>query len=75
MSTRNTTQEFLTTTDGEIPDGFLYATVKNIGATEATFNGVPLPPGEAWPYPFVGKPYEPIRYQCNGTTLRIRYTH
>jgi hypothetical protein len=57
--------------DGEIAMGFLFASIKNVGAAEAQVNGVPLPAGEAKSYPFVGKGYQAIPYQVNGSTLRI----
>jgi hypothetical protein len=57
--------------DGEIPPGFLFASVKNVGASTAQVNGVPLPAGEAKSYPFVGKGYQAILYEVNGSTLRI----
>lgn len=57
--------------DGEIPMGFLFASVKNVGAATAQVNGVPLPAGEAKSFPFVGKGYQAIAYVVNGSTLRI----
>lgn len=57
--------------DGEIAMGFLFASIKNVGAATAQVNGVPLPAGEAKSYPFVGKGYQAIPYQVNGSTLRI----
>ncbi len=60
-------------TDGDLPQGFLYASIKNTGATTATVNGVDLPAGEAKDYPFVGKGYQDISYVVNGSTLRILY--
>ena len=59
--------------DGEIPQGFLLASVKNVGDQTATVNGVDLVPGEAKTYPFVGKPYNAIPYQVNGSIIRILY--
>ena len=59
------------TTDGSLPVGFLFASVKNVGGTVAQVNGVALPPGEAKSYPFVGKGYPSISYEVNSTTLRI----
>lgn len=56
---------------GELPDGFLVASIKNVGTEKATVNGVTLDPGEAKGYPFVGKGYKRIAYDTNGTTLRI----
>lgn len=59
------------TTDGEIPAGSLFVSVKNVGSSSASFNGVSLPAGEAKSYPFVGKGYKSMSYQVNGSTLRI----
>lgn len=56
---------------GELPDGFLVASIKNVGTEKATVNGVTLDPGEAKGYPFVGKGYRRIAYDTSGTTLRI----
>ena len=61
------------TADGQIPQGFLFASVKNVGATAATVNGVSLPPGEAKAYPFVGKGYQAVPFEVNTSTLRILY--
>jgi hypothetical protein len=63
-----------TTTDGTVQAGALEIAFKNIGTITAMVNGVSIAPGEAWNYGFVGKPYKSINYQCNGSTLRIRYT-
>lgn len=60
-------------TDGNIPQGALFISVKNIGKSEATFNGVALPPGEAKSYSFVGKGYKSLPYVVNGSKLRILY--
>jgi len=59
--------------DGDIPQGFLYASIKNIGGNTATINGVQLPSGEAKDYPFVGKGYQAVAYQVNTSSLRILY--
>ena len=59
--------------DGNTPQGALFISVKNIGKTEATFNGVALPPGEAKSYSFVGKGYKALPYAVNGSTLRILF--
>ncbi len=59
--------------DGEIPAGFLFASVKNVGDQTAHVNGAELEPGEAKTYPFVGKGCKAIPYQVNGSTLRIMY--
>lgn len=56
---------------GELSDGFLVASIKNVGTEKATVNGVILDPGEAKGYPFVGKGYKKITYDTSGTTLRI----
>jgi len=45
---------------GEIPQGFLYAKIKNIGNIAAEVNNVPLEPGESKVYPFVGRAYQAI---------------
>ena len=58
---------------GEIPVGFLYASIKNVGDTPCLVNDVTLAPGEAKGYPFVGKPYKAITYDPKDTTLRILY--
>ncbi len=57
--------------DGEIPQGFLFASIKNVGDQTADVNGVALEPGEAKSYPFVGKGYGAIPYTVNGSILRI----
>jgi hypothetical protein len=59
------------TEDGTMSAGFLFASVKNVGSSVATVNGVPLAAGEAKSYPFIGKGYKAIPYQVNGSTLRI----
>lgn len=56
---------------GEISDGFLSASVKNVGENKAEVNGVVLFPGEAKGYPFVGKGYKSISYDPGASTLRI----
>ena len=66
-----TEQEF--TGAGEIPLGFLYASVKNIGDSPALVNGVGLAPGEAKGYPFVGKPYGIVPFDPQQSRLRILY--
>jgi hypothetical protein len=66
--------EVETTTDGTIPKGALEIAFKNLGSVTAIVNGISIVPGEAWNYGFVGKPYKEMSYQCNGSTLRIRYT-
>lgn len=62
------------TGDGELPTGFLFASVKNVGTGTVQVNGVALAVGEAKSYPFVGKPYQAVHYQAAGSTLRILYT-
>ncbi|MBL6444676.1 hypothetical protein JMN32_00040 [Fulvivirga sp. 29W222] len=62
------------TADGELPTGFLFASVKNVGSQPVLVNGVTLAAGEAKSYPFVGKGYQAIPYQAGGSTLRILYT-
>jgi hypothetical protein len=63
--------EVETTVDGQLPSGFLFASIKNIGNAIATVNGVSLTIGQAVSYPFIGKGYATIAYQVNGSTLRI----
>lgn len=68
-----TEQEF-SDTRGELPGGFLFASVKNVGDREVTVNQVPLSPGEAKCYPFVGKGYEAVPFSVsNQSTLRVLY--
>lgn len=63
-----------TTTDGQIPGGFIFASFKNKGSSPVTVNGATLQPGEAKSYPFVGKAYEdPVTYTLSGQTLQIMY--
>ena len=59
--------------NASIPLGFLFASVKNVGGQTATVNGVALSPGEAKSYPFVGKAYQAVPFEPNGSTLRILY--
>lgn len=59
--------------DGSIPQGFLFASIKNVGSIAATVNGVSLAPGEAKAYAFVGKGYEAVPFLVNGSVLRILY--
>ena len=56
---------------GELQEGFLVASIKNIGNRNAIVNGVILDPGEAKGYPFVGNGYRKITYNSQGSTLRI----
>ena len=56
---------------GEINEGFLSASVKNVGEGKALVNGVVLFPGEAKGYPFVGKGYKKIAFDPGASTLRI----
>jgi hypothetical protein len=64
-------QETVVTVDGSTPAGALFISVKNVGAAVATFNGVPLAPGEAKSYSFIGKGYKSLVYAVNGSTLKI----
>ncbi len=57
--------------DDNLPQGFLFASVKNVGNQIATVNGVDLPPGEAKAYPFIGKGYPQLPFVVNGSTLRV----
>lgn len=66
-------QETEVAIDGQTPQGALFVSVKNIGNSNALFNGVSLPPGEAKSYSFVGKGYRAMTYQVNGSTLRLLY--
>jgi hypothetical protein len=66
-----TEQEF--TAPAEIPLGFLYASIKNVGDTAVMVNGVNLNPGEAKGYPFVGKPYNAIPFDTQDSRLRVLY--
>ncbi|WP_346881298.1 hypothetical protein [uncultured Algibacter sp.] len=66
---KSTEQDF--TQAGTLPTGFLAGSIKNIGTTEAIVNGVPLGPGEAKGYPFVGKGYEAIDFDPVQSTLRV----
>lgn len=66
-----TEQEFIE--DGTIPEGFLFASVKNIGNQTALVNDEELIPGEAKTYPFVGKGCQAVPFEVNGSTLRIMY--
>ena len=58
---------------GVIPEGFIFLSYKNIGNQPATVMGLPVAPGEADSFPFVGKGYPAIAYDATGTTLKIRY--
>lgn len=73
MSILASIKEKEVTEDGEIPVGFLFASVKNIGDQTAMVNATQLKAGEAKTYPFVGKACAAIPYQVNGTTLRVMY--
>ncbi|MBQ21683.1 MAG: hypothetical protein CMD31_13090 [Flavobacteriales bacterium] len=59
------------TVDGNLPQGFLFASIKNTGAQIATVNGINLPPGEEKTYPFVGKGYPQFPFVVNGSTLKV----
>jgi len=61
------------TANGNIPEGFLFASVKNVGNKNAVVNGVELVPGEAKSYAFVGKGYQAVSFETNGSTLRVLY--
>lgn len=73
MDTLNNTVETDFTQAGEIPIGFLYASVKNVGDVPVIVNGVELAVGEAKGYPFTGKPYNPIPFDPQNSTLRVLY--
>ena len=59
--------------DGNVPQGFLFASIKNTGGQTATVNGVDLSPGEAKDYPFVGKGYQAVPFVVNGSTLQVMH--
>ncbi|MFC4635687.1 hypothetical protein ACFO3O_17380 [Dokdonia ponticola] len=71
MNTQANPIEIETDGQGQLEAGFLFASFKNTGITNATVNGVILPPGEAKGYPFVGKAYDAIAYDAVDSTLRI----
>ena len=64
-------QEIEVNEPGVIQDGFLVASIKNVGENKASVNEVLLLPGEAKGYPFVGKGYKKISYDPGASTLRI----
>lgn len=66
-------QEAEVNVDGQTPQGALFISVKNIGTANALVNGVTLPPGEAKSYSFIGKGYQAMPYQVNGSILRVLY--
>ena len=59
------------TEDGSIPQGFVFASIKNVGKAAATVNGVKLEPGQAKAYAFVGKGYQSVPFTTGGSVLRI----
>ncbi len=61
------------TTEGELPIGFLFASVKNLGSRKGTLNGIPLEAGEAVSYPFVGKGYKAVPFNAEGTEIKVLY--
>ncbi len=71
MNTQANPTEFETDGQGQLDAGFLFASFKNTGTTDAIVNGTILSSGEAKGYPFVGKVYESISYDCQESTLRI----
>ena len=73
MDVITTTIEQIVTEAGEIPTGVLFASVKNIGTTPAMVNGIPLAPGEAKSYPFVGKPSDAKSFDPMDSTLHVMY--
>ncbi len=72
MNTQANPIEIETDGEGQLDAGFLFASFKNTGATNAIVNGVILSPGEAKGYPFVGKVYQAISYDTLESTLRIQ---
>jgi len=68
----NLTEQDYTDTNGTLPEGFLFASLKNVGNQNLEVNGVTLSPGEAKSYPFVGKGYHAVPYSVSAqTTLRV----
>ena len=59
--------------NGNLPDGFLYASFKNTGSSPASVNSVRLQPGEAKDFPFVGKGYEAIPFDPQASSLAIMF--
>jgi len=55
----------------ELPIGFLFASIKNIGNSPALVGGVSLAIGEAKSYPFVGKGYNEIPIDPQDSTLLV----
>ena len=75
MLLAQTSETEVTDVSGEIPHGFLYASVYNIGSVDVQVNGVVLEPGQAKDYPFVGKGQEAIPYLVSDQgLLRIMVT-
>ncbi len=73
MDVLATITEIEITAATEIPIGFLFASVKNIGNSPALVNGVSLSYGEAKSYPFVGKGYTTVAIDPQDTTLQLMY--
>ncbi|GGG36061.1 hypothetical protein GCM10011344_41190 [Dokdonia pacifica] len=71
MNTQANPIEFETDAGGELDAGFLFASFKNTGTTDALVNEVVLKAGEAKGYPFVGKAYQSLSYDAQQSTLRI----
>lgn len=68
----NITEQDYTDTDSQLPDGFLFASLKNVGDKDLWVNGVVLSPGEAKSYPFVGKGYRSVSFNVSDeSTLRV----
>ena len=73
MLAKITEQDF-SDTQRLIPEGFLFASIKNVGTQPAMVNGVELTAGEAKSYPFVGKGYQEVAFTVSDqTTLRVLY--
>ena len=66
--------EFETSEDGNIPAGAIVVSFKNIGTVDGKVNNITLKVGEATNDTFVGKPYQSITFQTNGSIFKIRYT-
>lgn len=68
----NITEQDYTDVTSELPAGFLFASIKNIGAQAVSVNHVTLSPGEAKSYPFVGKGYHAVPFEVSDeSTLRV----
>ena len=73
MSVFAHTHEGIQLEAAEVPAGALFISVKNTGEQPALLNGIPLAPGEVRNYPFLGKPYQSIPYDPQGSELTVLY--